>query len=118
ESERGEVALAPDASGPLAGLLFKIVHQEHGALSFVRLYSGTLRVGDTVWASRRDKPQRVGRLVVVQANRGHDVDVAYAGEIVAIPGWKDAVSGESLSDPGERLVLDTIQAQPAVLSWR
>jgi elongation factor G len=118
ESERGEVALAPDASGPLAGLLFKIVHQEHGALSFVRLYSGTLRVGDTVWASRRDKPQRVGRLVVVQANRGHDVDVAYAGEIVAIPGWKDAVSGESLSDTGERLVLDTIQAQPAVLSWR
>ncbi|MEH6419635.1 elongation factor G [Pseudomonas sp. CGJS7] len=119
EREDGqEWALAPDASGPLAGLLFKIVHQEHGALSFVRLYSGTLRVGDTVWASRRGKPQRVGRLVVVQANRGHDVDVAYAGEIVAIPGWKDAVSGETLSAVGERWVLDTIQAQPAVLSWR
>ncbi|MGO1073104.1 elongation factor G [Lysobacter sp. CA199] len=116
--ERGEVALAPDASGPLAGLLFKIVHQEHGALSFVRLYSGTLRVGDTLWASRRDKSVRVGRLVVVQANRGHDVDVAYAGEIVAVQGWKDAVSGETLSAVGNRLVLDAIQAQPAVLSWR
>lgn len=118
ESEHGDVALAPDASGPLAGLVFKITHQEHGALSFVRLYSGTLRVGDTVWASRRGKPQRVGRLVVVQANRGRDVEVAYAGEIVAVQGWKDAVSGETLSDGDRRLVLDAIQAQPAVLSWR
>ncbi|MBX9402091.1 elongation factor G [Lysobacter sp. BMK333-48F3] len=118
QSEHGEVALAADADGPLAGLVFKIVHHEHGALSFVRLYSGTLRVGDTVWASRREKALRVGRLQVVQADRGQDVDVAYAGEIVAIAGWKDAVSGETLSDAGRRLALDSIQAQPAVLSWR
>ncbi|QWF15719.1 elongation factor G [Lysobacter capsici] len=118
QTEDGEVALAPDASGPLGGLVFKIVHQEHGALSFVRLYSGTLRVGDTVWASRRERAQRVGRLVVVQADHGRDVEVAYAGEIVAIQGWKDAVSGETLSGVERKLVLDTIQAQPAVLSWR
>ena len=118
QSERGEVELAPDANGPLAGLVFKIVQQEHGAQTFVRLYSGTLRVGDTVWASRREKALRVGRLQVVQADRGQDVDVAYAGEIVAVVGWKDAISGETLSDAGERLALDSIQAQPAVLSWR
>ncbi|WP_031373143.1 elongation factor G [Lysobacter antibioticus] len=118
ESEAGEVSLAADATGPLSGLLFKIVHQEHGALSFIRLYSGTLRVGDTVWASGRGRAQRVGRLQVVQANRGQDVEVAYAGEIVAVAGWKDAVSGESLSGVGHKLVLDSIQAQPAVLSWR
>ncbi|MBN7137848.1 translation elongation factor G [Lysobacter enzymogenes] len=118
QSERGEVELAPDANGPLAGLVFKIVQQEHGAQTFVRLYSGTLRVGDTVWASRREKALRVGRLQVVQADRGQDVEVAYAGEIVAVVGWKDAISGETLSDAGERLALDSIQAQPAVLSWR
>ncbi|SFK83822.1 elongation factor G [Lysobacter sp. cf310] len=118
ESEQGELALAPDASGPLAGLVFKIVHKEHGALSFVRLYSGTLRVGDTVWASRRERALRVGRLVVVQADRGRDVEAAYAGEIVAVQGWKDAVSGETLSAGERKLVLDAIQAQPAVLSWR
>ncbi|QQP96046.1 elongation factor G [Lysobacter enzymogenes] len=118
QSERGEVELAADAEGPLAGLVFKIVQQEHGAQTFVRLYSGTLRVGDTVWASRREKALRVGRLQVVQADRGQDVDVAYAGEIVAVVGWKDAISGETLSDAGERLALDSIQAQPAVLSWR
>ena len=118
QSERGEVSLAADADGPLGALVFKIVHQEHGALSFVRLYSGRLRVGDTVWASRRERAQRVGRLVVVQADRGHEVEVAQAGEIVAIQGWKDAVSGETLSGVERKLVLDTIQAQPAVLSWR
>ncbi|RDZ27694.1 elongation factor G [Lysobacter silvisoli] len=118
DSEGGDVALAPDAAGPLAGLVFKIVHQEHGALSFVRLYSGTLRVGDTVWASRRERALRVGRLVVVQADQGRDVDAAYAGEIVAVQGWKDAVSGETLSAPARTLLLDAIQAQPAVLSWR
>lgn len=118
ESDAGAATLAADAGGPLSGLLFKIVHQEHGALSFIRLYSGTLRVGDTVWASGRGRAQRVGRLQVVQANRGQDVEVAYAGEIVAVAGWKDAVSGESLSGVERKLVLDTIQAQPAVLSWR
>jgi len=118
EGDHGDVALASDASGPLAALVFKIVHQEHGPLSFVRVYSGTLNVGDTVWTSRREKAVRVGRLVVVQADRGTDVERAYAGEIVAVAGWKDAVSGETLSGVSRKLVLDTIRAQPAVLSWR
>ncbi|HJU38543.1 MAG TPA: elongation factor G, partial [Tahibacter sp.] len=118
ESAHGEVALAIDASGPLAALVFKIVHQEHGPLSFVRVYSGELKVGDTVFTSRREKAVRVGRLVVVQADRGTDVTRAVAGEIVAVAGWKDAVSGETLSEPRHPLVLDTIRAQPAVLSWR
>ncbi len=118
DSARGQTHLPPDPAGPLAGLVFKLAHQEHGTLSFVRLYSGTLRVGDTVWASRREKALRVGRLQVVQADRGQDVEAAQAGEIVAIAGWKDAVSGETLGEPGLGLVLDSIQAQPAVLAWR
>lgn len=118
ESERGDVELAPDDAGPLAALVFKIVHQEHGPLSFVRVYSGSLKVGDTVWTSKREKSVRVGRLVVVQADRGADVERAVAGEIVAVAGWKDAVSGETLSESSNKLVLDTIRAQPAVLSWR
>ena len=52
ESDEGEVVLPPDPDGPLAGLLFKITHQQHGALSFVRLYSGTLKVGDAVASSQ------------------------------------------------------------------
>ena len=118
ESENGEVTLASEAQGPLAALVFKIVHQEHGPLAFVRLYSGTLKVGDTVWASQRERVLRVSRLLVVQAGRGTDVTQAQAGDIVAVAGWKDAISGETLSAPSRHLVLDTIQTQPAVLSWR
>ena len=118
QGEHGEVQLPPDPEGPLAGLVFKIAHQEHGPLTFIRLYSGRLNVGDTVWASRRQRSVRIARLVVVQADHGDDVDQACAGEIVAVLGWKDAVSGESLSAAGRHLQLASIQAQPAVLSWR
>ena len=120
KAERGdaETRLSPDPTGPLAALVFKVAHQAHGPVTFVRVYSGTLRVGDSVWSSHHGRTRRIGRLAAVQADRTHDVDVAYAGEIVAILGWKDAVSGETLSDAGHRFVLDSIQAQPAVLSWR
>lgn len=118
EDARGEVVLPPDATGPLAALLFKITHQHHGALSFVRLYSGTLRVGDTLASSQHPQGRRVSRLVRVQADQTHDIQQAMAGDIVAVLGWKDAVSGETLSAPAHPLRLDAIQAQQAVLAWR
>ncbi|MBN8740652.1 MAG: translation elongation factor G [Lysobacterales bacterium 69-70] len=118
DSASGAQLLAPDPQGPLAGLVFKIVRQEHGPLSFVRLYSGTLRVGDTVWASQRGRSVRVGRLLVMQADRGREVGQAVAGEIVAVTGWKDAVGGETVGAPAQRFALERIEARPAVLAWR
>lgn len=112
------VALSPDPTGPLAALVFKVEHQDHGAVTHVRVYSGTLRVGDTVWTSRHGRTRRIGRLAAVQADRTHDIAEAVAGEIVAILGWKDASSGETLARPEDRFVLDAIEAQPAVLAWR
>jgi elongation factor G len=117
-SAEGEVSLPPDPEGPLAALLFKITHQNHGALSFVRVYSGTLRVGDALASSQHAHGRRVSRLVRVQADQTHDIKQAVAGDIVAVLGWKDAVSGETLSAPSRPLLLDTIQAQQAVLAWR
>lgn len=118
ESESGEVVLPPDPDGPLAGLLFKITHQQHGALSFVRLYSGTLKVGDAVASSQHPQGRRVSRLVRVQADQTHDIEQAVAGDIVAVLGWKDAVSGETLSGRAQPLRLESIQAQMPVLAWR
>lgn len=118
ERDGVETRLPVDPDGTLAALVFKIAHQAHGAVTYVRMYSGTLRVGDTVWCSRQQRARRVGRLAVVQADRTHDVREAVAGEIVAILGWKEAVSGETLSADDARLALDSIRAQPAVLSWR
>ncbi len=118
ESDEGEVVLPPDPDGPLAGLLFKITHQQHGALSFVRLYSGTLKVGDAVASSQHPQGRRVSRLVRVQADQTHDIEQAVAGDIVAVLGWKDAVSGETLSGRALPLRLENIQAQAPVLAWR
>jgi len=115
---KGEVVLPPDPQGPLAALLFKITHQHHGALSFVRVYSGTLRVGDALASSQHAQGRRVSRLVRVQADQTHDIKQAVAGDIVAVLGWKDAVSGETLSEPSRPLLLDAIRAQQAVLAWR
>jgi len=113
-----ETMLAADPEGPLAALVFKIAHQAHGPVAYVRVYAGTLRVGDVVWSSHRKRVQRVGRLAVVQAARTQDVREALAGEIVAILGWKDAVGGETLSAPDARFSLEAIRVQPAVLALR
>ena len=118
QGEGGDVLLPPDPDGPLAGLLFKITHQQHGALSFVRLYSGTLKVGDNVASSQHPQGRRISRLVRVQADQTQDIGQAVAGDIVAVLGWKDAVSGETLSGRGQPLRLESIQAQAPVLAWR
>jgi elongation factor G len=117
-TEDGDTMLAPDAEAPLAALVFKVVNQAHGPLAFVRLYAGRLNVGDAVWRSGTDRVQRVGRLAVVRAEDTEAVESAEAGDIVAIAGWKDVATGETLADAHRHVRLETIQAQPAVLSWR
>lgn len=117
-TDNGDISLPPDANAPLAALVFKVVNQAHGPLAFVRVYAGRLHVGDAVWRSGTDRVQRVGRLAVVRAEDTEAVEVAEAGDIVAIAGWKDVATGETLSDSHRHVRLETIQAQPAVLSWR
>jgi elongation factor G len=114
----GERRLPPEPDGPLAALVFKVAHHGPSLLAYVRIYSGTLHVGDTVWCSQSERRRRVGRLATVQADRLRDIDHALAGEIVAVLGWKDTVSGETLSAEHDRFLLDSIRTQPAVLSWR
>ncbi len=118
DGDAGSVTLPPDTDGPLAALVFKVEQQEHGPLAFVRVYSGRLRVGDTVWASHRERSVRIGRLLSIQADRGSDLPQAEAGDIVAVAGWKDAAGGETLSAPARPLRLEAITVQPPVLSWR
>jgi len=110
--------LASEAAGPLAALVFKTTHLDQSTQAFVRVYSGTLRAGDTVWCSSQGHTRRIGRLAVVQADVFDAVELAQAGEIVAVLGWKDAVSGETLAARTRPLRLDAIQAQPAVLAVR
>ncbi|MET3136543.1 elongation factor G [Undibacterium sp. GrIS 1.2] len=110
------VPVATGATDPLAALIFKVVHDEHGSLSFVRLYGGTLHEGDTVWNASLQAPVRVGRLYIVHADRRTGVSQAEAGSIITIAGLKDVLTGQTLSSKAVPLVLETIDAGEPVVA--
>ncbi len=117
-AEGQSLSLSPEPSAELAALVFKLAHQNGNTLTYLRVYSGRLSVGDNVWCSVSGRSRRVSRLVVVQADRMVEIKQAVAGEIVAVLGWKDACSGETISQLDRKLSMAGITAQPAVLSWR
>ena len=113
----GEAHTVGTADGdPLAALVFKVVHDEHGSLSYVRVYGGTLREGDLAWNASLRQTVRIGRLYVVHADRRSAVATARAGSIVAIAGLKDALTGHTLSTRAVPLVLETISAGEPVVA--
>ena len=100
--------------GTLAALAFKVIYDEHGPLTFVRVYSGALEKGMTVLAARAGKKLRVGRLVQLVADERHEVERLEAGEIGAIISTPLA-SGETLSDPDAPIVLEEIRLPEPVM---
>jgi elongation factor G len=109
-SETGE-AFTPDATGPLVAFCFKGVHDGYGQRTFVRVYSGTLRKGASVFATRADRSVRIGRLARLFGDRVEDLDAVGPGEIAAVLGVPLA-TGETLSDPDHRTSLEAL-AVPA-----
>jgi elongation factor G len=105
---------APALDAPLAALGFKVVFDDHGQMTFVRVYSGVLAKGMTVRASRSGRRFRVGRLVQLLADKREEVDRLEAGEIGAILGASLA-SGETLADPDQPITLEAIAAPEPVV---
>jgi len=101
---------------PLAALVFKVVHDDHGSLSYVRIYGGTMREGDTVWNASLGATVRVGRLYVVHADRKSAVREAHAGSIIAIAGLKDGLTGHTLSTKAVPYALEAIHAGEPVVA--
>ncbi len=118
KSEEGEQVVECDPQGPFAGLVFKVVEAEHGSLAFVRIYRGQLHTGQAVLNVSQDTNTRVGRLAVIMADENRDVESAQAGDIVAVIGWKNARTGDTLTDPSHPVLLERIQAADPVLAWR
>ncbi|MFO0684311.1 MAG: elongation factor G [Sandaracinus sp.] len=104
----------PSDDAPLAALAFKVVHDDHGARTFVRVYAGVLRKGALVHTGRAEK-LRVGRLVRLFADSVEDVDEARAGAICAVLGSAIA-SGETLCDPVHPIQLDALRVPEAVVT--
>lgn len=114
-NETGKVATV-DINGPLRALAFKIMDDRFGALTFVRVYSGEIRKGDTILNTFTGKTERVGRMVEMHANDRNELDYAHAGDIIAIVGMKDVQTGHTLCDPKNAATLEPMVFPDPVIS--
>ncbi len=107
----------PENSEPLAALLFKVQTDAHvGTLSYVRVYSGTIKTGTEVYNSTRQKSERIGRLLLMHADKREGLEEGYAGEIIACIGLKDSFTGDTLCDKNNPISLSPIQFPEPVIS--
>jgi elongation factor G len=113
--ETGEMALV-DPSAPFRALAFKIMDDRYGALTFIRIYSGTIKKGTTVLNSFTGKTERIGRIVEMHADSRNDVDVAQAGDIVAVLGMKNVQTGHTLCDENKPATLEPMIFPDPVIS--
>ncbi|MBI4035528.1 elongation factor G [Candidatus Daviesbacteria bacterium] len=106
-----------DPAAPLAALAFKIQVDPHvGKLTYIRVYSGTLKSGSYVYNSTKQVNERVGRLLLMHANDREEIDEAFAGEIVAAVGLKDTITGNTLCDESAPIILESISFPDPVIS--
>ncbi len=106
-----------DPAAPLAALAFKIQVDPHvGKLTYIRVYSGTLKSGSYVYNSTKQINERVGRLLLMHANDREEINEAYAGEIIAAVGLKDTITGNTLCDESAPIILESISFPEPVIS--
>lgn len=105
-----------DPAAPFAALAFKVNATATGRLTYLRVYSGTIRKGETVWESGARRTERIGRILRVQADRHAQLEQAVAGDIVAVVGLKSARAGSTLCAPGAPLVLEPPTVADPVVS--
>ncbi len=111
----GEKAIV-SASEPFRALAFKIMDDRFGALTFIRIYSGMLKKGDSILNSFTGKSERVGRMVEMHANDRTEISSAQAGDIIAIVGMKNVQTGHTLCDPKHPCTLEPMVFPDPVIS--
>ena len=116
ETETRDIARSADDSQPFAGLAFKIMNDPYmGTLTFTRIYSGQLKKGDAFFNATKGKKERVGRMVMMHANKQDEIAEAFAGDIVALAGLKETTTGDTVCDPAQPVVLETMTfPQPVI----
>jgi elongation factor G len=111
-----ELERAPSVKEPFAALAFKIMTAPHiGKLTYFRVYSGSLAKGDQVMNMRTLQKERAGRLLEMHANQMNDKDEVYAGDIVAAVGMKSTRTGDTLADPSNPIVLESLEFPEPVI---
>jgi elongation factor G len=105
-----------DPAGPLRALAFKVMAEEGRRLTYLRIYSGTLRAGTELFNSSRRSPERIKRLFRMHAHKREEIPEAVAGEIVAAPGCQGTLTGDTLCDPARPLLLEGLTVPEPVVS--
>jgi elongation factor G len=112
-----EVLRKPSDSEPFAALAFKLMTDPFaGQVVFFRVYSGTLKTGSSVLNVTKGTRERVGRLLKMHANKREEIDIAYAGDIVAAVGLKGATTGDTLSEEKEPVLLEVMKFPEPVIA--
>ncbi|MGB6013392.1 MAG: elongation factor G, partial [Nodosilinea sp.] len=113
----GELAERPaDDEAPLAALAFKIMADPYGRLTFVRVYSGVLQKGSYIYNATKDKKERISRLIVLKADDRIEVDELRAGDLGAAIGLRETFTGDTICDPAQPIVLESLFVPEPVIS--
>jgi len=116
DEEEKEITRKADDNEKFSALAFKLMTDPFvGQLTFVRVYSGVLKKGDTVYNAVRGKKERIGRIVQMHANNREEVDEIRAGDIAACVGLKDVTTGETLCDPASVITLERMVFPDSVI---
>jgi elongation factor G len=107
----------PASDEPLSALAFKIMSDPHlGKLTYVRIYSGTMNAGSQVLNSSKERKERIGKIYRMHANKREEIASVGAGDIVAVMGLKDTTTGNTLCDPANQIVLESMTFPAPVIS--
>jgi elongation factor G len=115
--DQAEVSRNPDPDEPLTALAFKVQADPHmGKLVYLRIYSGFLDAGSYVLNTTKNKKERISRVIQMHANQRENIDYAFAGDIVAVAGLDETITGDTLSDLDNPIVLEAIRFPTPVVS--
>ena len=116
ETETRNIERSADDNQPFSGLAFKIMNDPFmGTLTFTRIYSGHVKKGDQILNATKNRKERIGRMVMMHANKQEEIGEAYAGDIMALAGLKETTTGDTLCDQAKPVVLETMTfPQPVI----
>jgi len=111
-----ELEMKFDDSAPFSALAFKVANDPFvGSLTFIRIYSGTIKAGTGIYNTSKDKEERVGRMLLMHANSREDIKEANAGDIVALAGLKYTITGHTLADEDKPVLLEPMEFPDPVI---